>query len=54
MYKYKTNDKKVTCCPLGTYRDKDVVECYYYGIVTLKECGSCKVRSDNSFVKKGD
>ena len=55
MYKFnksnKTN-KKWNCCPLGTMRDGTVVECYYYGIVTLKECSECEVRKDNVKIQK--
>lgn len=53
MYKYKSNNSKLTCCPMGTLRDSSVVECYWFGVVTLKECSECKVRKDKKIVKKG-
>lgn len=57
MYKYFNNndkEKKMKCCPMGTYRGGNVVECYHFGLVTLKECGKCDVRKDNTIVKKGE
>lgn len=53
MYKYKSSNNKWTCCPMGTLRDSSVVECYWFGIVTLKECSECKVRKDKKIIKKG-
>lgn len=53
MYKYKNNkSRNWSCCPMGTMRDGTVVECYYYGIITLKECSECEVRNDTRIVKK--
>ena len=52
MYKYKNNKENWTCCPYGTMRDGTVVECYYFGIITLKECSECKVRNDIKIKKE--
>ena len=55
MYKYKHNNNgNWSCCPMGTLRDGTVVECHWFGIVTLKECSECTVRKDKKIVKKGD
>ena len=53
MYKYKNKKDGWSCCPMGTMRDGSVVECYYFGIVTLKYCSECDVRKDKKIVKKG-
>lgn len=54
MYKYKNKKDNVSwsCCPLGTVRDSNVIECYYYGLVRKDYCQNCKVRKDNLIVKK--
>ena len=54
MFRYKTNnsDKDLSCCPMGSYRGNDVVECYWYGLVTLKDCGECTTRKDKQNIKK--
>ena len=53
MYKYKNNNTgKWTCCPMGTLRDSSVVECHWFGIVTLKECSECDVRKDSKRINK--
>lgn len=53
MYKYKRNKENISCCPFGHQHD-GLVECYYFGNVTLKECSKCTVRNDRKIVKKGD
>lgn len=44
--KIRDNEKnrKIECCPYGYFRDKSVVDCYYYGIVTYSFCSKCEVR----------
>ena len=52
MYKMgKKNNER--CCPLGTMHD-GVVECYWFGVVTLKDCAECSVRKDKNIVRKGE
>lgn len=51
MYKMRKNN--VTCCPLGSMHD-GVVECYWFGVVTLKDCARCTVRKDKNMIRKGD
>lgn len=48
MNKHKINDNNVlwNCCPMGTLRDDSVVDCYYYGFVTVPFCEKCDVRKD--------
>lgn len=41
------NYKKLECCPYGYFRDKSVVDCYYYGLVTTSFCIDCEVRKKN-------
>ena len=48
---YKMRKDNVSCCPMGHMHD-GVVECYYYGVVTLKECSECSVRKDKNIVRK--
>ena len=53
MYKFKRNNHiKGSCCPLGTMHD-NIVECYWFGVVTLKDCAKCSVRNDNVRISKG-
>ena len=53
MYKYNKN-KKVKCCPMGTDRGTGVVDCYWFNLVTLKDCAKCEVRKDKDMIRKGD
>ena len=51
---YKMRKKSnVRCCPLGTMHD-GVVDCYWFGVVTLNECAKCTVRKDKNIVRKGE
>ena len=54
MYKYKNNKNNgnLSCCPMGSYRGNDVVECYWFGNVTLGDCQTCTVRKDKQKIKK--
>lgn len=54
MYKFKGNkrDVSLSCCPMGFYRGNDVVECYWFGNVTLNDCQICTVRKDKQKIKK--
>lgn len=54
MYKYKSDKSNWTCCPMGCIRDGTVVECYWFGLVTLKDCSECEVRKDKNIIKKGE
>ena len=51
MYKFVKNKKNISCCPMGTLNN-GIVECYYFGIVKIEECGKCTVRKDKNIVKK--
>ena len=51
MYKMRKNN--VTCCPMGHMHD-GIVECYWFGVVTLKDCAKCEVRKDKKMIKKGE
>lgn len=53
MYRMKKRKDNVSCCPLGCMHD-GIVECEWYGLVTLKDCAECIVRKDKSVVLKGD
>lgn len=54
MYKYKGNSesKDLSCCPMGSLRDSNVVDCYYYGLVKLDDCSKCTVRKDKNIIVK--
>ena len=54
MYKYKNNKDDLSCCPMGSYRGNDVVECYWFGNVKLNDCQTCTVRKDKQKIKKGN
>ena len=47
-YNYK-DDIKWNCCPMGTMHD-GIIECYYYGIVKIKECNKCSYRKNDKIV----
>ena len=53
MYKYNKN-KKVKCCPMGNDRGNGVVDCYWFNLVTLKDCAKCTVRKDKNMIRKGE
>ncbi|MBP5422928.1 MAG: hypothetical protein J6Y78_10860 [Paludibacteraceae bacterium] len=46
--------RNVNCCPMGTNRGNGVVECHWFGLVTLKDCAECDVRKDKNMIRKGD
>lgn len=50
MYKYK-NKKQLINCPMGTLCD-GLVDCYWFGKVTLMDCEKCTHRTDNKFINK--
>lgn len=52
MYRMRRKSN-VRCCPLGTMHD-GVVDCYWFGVVSLKECAKCTVRKDKNMIRKGD
>ena len=52
MYKMRKKSN-VRCCPLGSMHD-GVVDCYWFGVVSLNECAKCTVRKDKNIVRKGD
>lgn len=33
-------------CPMGTMTDNKI-ECYYFGIVEIKDCNRCKTRNSS-------
>lgn len=52
---YKMSKKRnVNCCPMGTNRGNGVVECHWFGLVTLKDCAECDVRKDKNMIRKGE
>ncbi len=52
MYKYK-NKEKPSICPMGELID-GLVNCYWFGKVTLMDCDKCTVRKDLKMIKKGE
>lgn len=54
VYKMRMNKGRIKCCPYGTYRGNNVVECYYFNIVSLKDCAECTVRKDKNMIGKGE
>ena len=43
--------KSKGCCPMGFMHD-GVVECYWFGVVSLTDCAECTVRKDKNIVVK--
>ena len=31
-------------CPMGTFNENNKIECYYFGIIEIKDCNECKRR----------
>ncbi len=53
MYKFrKKTHEEWGCCPMGTNKANNTIDCYYYGLVTMSFCNNCDVRKDKKKIKK--
>lgn len=51
MYRINRSKSNYSCCPFG-YQHDGLVNCYYFGNVTLEYCSKCTVRKDKNIVRK--
>lgn len=48
------HDKNITCCPYGTYRGNEVVECYHFGLITVCFCRNCKIGERHNITSENE